>query len=256
MGIPVRIEVFEGPLDLLLHLIDKSKLNIYDIPIAEITDQYLTYIHTMEIGKLDVMSEFIEMAAILINIKSKMLLPEEPKEDKEELDPRQVLVDRLIEYKKFKLMAQQFRGYQADANKIFYKDASIPDEVALFVPEMDPMTFMGDLDINRLFAVFQSVMKKKVDKIDPIRSKFGDIQKETYSVDDKIKYITLLGMQYKKMVFRQLLDAQSGRTEVVVTFLAILELMKTGLIKIVQESIFDEIQIKFIGSEEHGNFEN
>ena len=100
MGIPVKLEAFEGPLDLLLHLIDKNKINIYDIPIVQITEQYMEYIRQMERKKLDIMSEFLVMAATLLRIKSEMLLPREIKEDGEIVDPRQELVERLLEYKR------------------------------------------------------------------------------------------------------------------------------------------------------------
>ena len=106
MGIPVKLEAFEGPLDLLLHLIDKNKINIYDIPIVQITEQYMEYIRQMERKKLDIMSEFLVMAATLLRIKSEMLLPREIKEDGEIVDPRQELVERLLEYKMYKYISQ------------------------------------------------------------------------------------------------------------------------------------------------------
>ena len=105
MGIPVKLQVFEGPLDLLLHLIDKNKINIYDIPIVQITEQYMEYIHQMEKQDLNIMSEFLLMAATLINIKSKMLLPKEVNEDGDEIDPREELVQKLLEYKMYKYIS-------------------------------------------------------------------------------------------------------------------------------------------------------
>src|SRR5690554_5085455 len=117
MSIPVKLEAFEGPLDLLLHLIDKNKINIYDIPIVEITEQYLEYIKQMESKNLEIMSEFLVMAATLINIKSRMLLPSKVEEDEEEIDPRQELVERLLQYKMFKYMAEQLKDKQEDASR-------------------------------------------------------------------------------------------------------------------------------------------
>ena len=105
MGIPVKLQVFEGPLDLLLHLIDKNNINIYDIPIVQITEQYMEYIHQMEKQDLNIMSEFLLMAATLINIKSKMLLPKEVNEDGDEIDPREELVQTLLEYKMYKYIS-------------------------------------------------------------------------------------------------------------------------------------------------------
>lgn len=107
MGIPVKLQVFEGPLDLLLHLIDVNKVNIYDIPIVEITAQYMEYIHEMQRQDLDIVSEFLVMAATLLDIKSKMLLPREVDEDGEEIDPRQELVEKLLEYKMYKYMSYE-----------------------------------------------------------------------------------------------------------------------------------------------------
>lgn len=249
MSIPVKINVFEGPLDLLLHLIDKNKLNIYDIPILEITDQYLEYIHLMETDKMEVMSEFIEMAAILINIKSKMLLPEDEAEELVVTDPRQELIARLIEYKKYKLIASQLKGMQAEALKVVFKDPSIPEEVAAYLPIANPELLMADIDFSKLYSVFKSVMKKKIDKIDPIRSQFGDIKKEEFTVQDKINIILAIKNQFKHFSFKDLLQEQEGKVAMIVTFLAILELMKMGTIKIIQDVLFDDIIIEFVGRE-------
>ena len=115
MGIPVKLEAFEGPLDLLLHLIEKNKINIYDIPIVEITDQYMEYIRQMKTESLDVMSEFLVMAATLLDIKSRMLLPPEVTEEGEEIDPREELVEKLLEYKMYKYMSFELRDRQEEA---------------------------------------------------------------------------------------------------------------------------------------------
>ena len=128
MGIPVKLQAFEGPLDLLLHLIDKNKINIYDIPIVEITDQYLAYIEEMQRQDLNVMSEFLVMAATLIDIKSKMLLPPEVDEEGEELDPREELVQKLLEYKMYKYMSYELRDREEDAAYHLYKKEDIPIE--------------------------------------------------------------------------------------------------------------------------------
>ena len=126
MAIPVKLNVFEGPLDLLLHLIDKNKIDIYDIPIVEITDQYMEYIHSMEKEDLGVMSEFMVMAATLLDIKCKMLLPKEVNEEGEEEDPRQELVEQLLEYKMYKYMSFELRDMELDAAKSFYREKDLP----------------------------------------------------------------------------------------------------------------------------------
>ena len=137
MGIPVKLQAFEGPLDLLLHLIEKNKVNIYDIPIVEITRQYLEYVNQMDRQDLDVVSEFLVMAATLIDIKSRMLLPKEVKEDGEEVDPRAELVEKLLEYKMYKYMSYELRDREQEAELAMYKFPTIPEEVAAYEPPVD-----------------------------------------------------------------------------------------------------------------------
>ena len=132
MAIPVKLEVFEGPLDLLLHLIDKNKVDIYDIPIVEITEQYLDYIKQMENRDMNVMSEFLVMAATLIDIKCRMLLPKEVNEEGEEEDPRAELVQKLLEYKMYKYMSFELRDRQVDAARNLYREQKLPPEVASY----------------------------------------------------------------------------------------------------------------------------
>ena len=126
MAIPVKLEVFEGPLDLLLHLIDKNKVDIYDIPIVEITEQYLDYIRQMESRDMNVMSEFLVMAATLIDIKCRMLLPKEVNEEGEEEDPRAELVQKLLEYKMYKYMSYELKDRQMDAALTLFKGKTLP----------------------------------------------------------------------------------------------------------------------------------
>ena len=126
MAIPVKINVFEGPLDLLLHLIEKNKIDIYDIPIVEITDQYMEYLHSMEKEDLGTMSEFMVMAATLLDIKCKMLLPKETNDEGEEEDPREELVQKLLEYKMYKYMSYELKDYMDNASQIQFSPA--PDQ--------------------------------------------------------------------------------------------------------------------------------
>ena len=129
MGIPVKLEAFEGPLDLLLHLIEKNKIDIYDIPIVEITNQYMDYIRQMQREDLNVMSEFLVMAATLLDIKCRMLLPKEVTEDGEEEDPRQELVEQLLQYKMYKYMAEELKERQTDSDMVLYRGPDVPEEV-------------------------------------------------------------------------------------------------------------------------------
>ena len=235
MEMTVKLQVFEGPLDLLLHLLEKNKVNIYDIPIVEITNQYMEYIAEMKRQDLNVVSEFLVMAATLIDIKSRMLLPAPETEDEEEEDPRAELVQQLLEYKMYKCMAYELRDRQMDAERVLFKEYEEPVNMEELV---------SDVTLARLNEIFKSIMKKQVDKIDPIRSKFGKIEKEEVSLSDKMAYLENYCLTHSRFSFRSLLEAQAGKMEIIVTFLAILELMKTGKIFISQEHTFDDILIQ------------
>ncbi len=249
MAIPVKLEVFEGPLDLLLHLIEKNKIDIYDIPIALITEQYMDYLKEMEKQDLDNMSEFLVMAATLLKIKSRMLLPQEETDEEEPEDPRQELVERLLEYKMYKYMSFELRDRQLDADKMMFKKSTLPPEVADFKEEINLEELIGDLTLSKLNDIFRSVMKKQVDKIDPVRSKFGKIEKEEVNLSQKMRYVQEYGLANKKFSFRKLLEEQHDKMDLIVTFLCILELMKMGRVSIVQEEIFDDIFIEYLAND-------
>ena len=244
MGIPVKLSVFEGPLDLLLHLIDKNKIDIYDIPIVEITNQYLEYIKQMDRQDLNLMSEFMVMAATLLDIKCRMLLPKEVDDEGEEEDPRAELVQQLLEYKMYKYMSYELRERMSQAAKTAYRGNSMPDEVKQFQMPLDLQGMVSNLDLDKLNKIFESVMRRQEDKVDPIRSKFGQIEKEEISLTDKITYVEDYINKNRKFYFRELLEKQSSKLQIVVTFLAILELMKTGAIGISQTELFDDILIE------------
>ncbi|HIV24552.1 MAG TPA: segregation/condensation protein A [Candidatus Scatomonas pullistercoris] len=244
MAIPVKLPVFEGPLDLLLHLIDKNKIDIYDIPIAEITDQYLEYIRQMDHEDMNVTSEFMVMAATLIDIKCRMLLPREVSEEGGEEDPREELVAQLMEYKKYKYVAGELRDRMEEAGQAFYRAQDLPESVRSFRPEVDTKELLQGVTLEELHRVFQEVLKRQEDKIDPIRSRFGHIEKEEVSLPDKMTYVERFAVEKRRFSFRSLLEGQRSRTQVVVTFLAVLELMKTGKIRITQKEIFGEIEIE------------
>lgn len=243
MAIPVKLEVFEGPLDLLLHLIDKNKVDIYDIPIVEITEQYLDYIKQMETDDMNVMSEFLVMAATLIDIKCRMLLPREVDEAGEEEDPRAELVQKLLEYKMYKYMSLELRDRQVDAGKSLYREQKLPPEVALYKPPVNYEELIGDMTLNRLHEIFKSIIRRREDRIDPVRSRYGNIEKEEIDMDQKALFVEAYAREHKSFSFRGLLEKQASRMEIIVTFLVVLEMMKTGKITISQESIFDDIMI-------------
>ena len=243
MGIPVKLQVFEGPLDLLLHLIDKNKVNIYDIPIAMIADQYMEYVNAMEDEDLNVVSEFLVMATTLLDIKSRMLLPKEVNEEGIEEDPRDELVQKLLEYKMYKYMSLELKDREIDASKSMYKVATVPEEVAKYEPPIDLDRLLDGVTLRKLNDIFNMVMKKQEEKVDPIRSKFGKIEKEEVSLPDKIDFVKDYALTHKKFSFRKLLETQHTKMHIIVSFLAILELMKMGIINIVQENTFDDIMI-------------
>lgn len=243
MAIPVKLEVFEGPLDLLLHLIEKNKVDIYDIPIVEITAQYLEYIQAMETEDMNVMSEFLVMAATLLDIKCRMLLPKEINEEGEEEDPRAELVQKLLEYKMYKYMSYELRDRQVDAGRTLFKVMTLPKEIEDYKPPINFDELLGDADLSKLQNLFRTVMRRQEDKIDPVRSTFGKIEKDEIDIEAKSAYIEEYVHAHKTFSFRRLLEKQRNKMELIVTFLVVLEMMKMGLISIVQEEIFDDIMI-------------
>lgn len=243
MGIPVKLEVFEGPLDLLLHLIDKNKVDIYDIPIVEITNQYMEYIRQMQEKDLNVMSEFLLMAATLLDIKCRMLLPAEVNEEGEEEDPRAELVEQLLQYKMYKYMSFELRDRQMDGEMLMFKAATLPEEVKAYETPVDLDELLDGITLAKLNSIFKDVMKKQNDKIDTRHSTFGKIEKEEVTVEEKLEYLDKYITSHKKFSFRDLLKKQKSKTQLVVTFLAILEMMKMGKILVEQENTFDDIVI-------------
>ena len=231
MELEVKLQVFEGPLDLLLHLIEKNKVDIYDIPIVEITEQYLDYVSKMPKDDLDLASEFLVMAATLIDIKSKMLLPKEVDENGEEIDPRAELVEKLIEYKVYKYAAVELRDMQVYAGKSLYKEPTIPDEVAKYAPPVDLDNLLKDVDLEKLNEIFKMVLKRQMEEV---------------SLPEKIDYVANKVKKRKRCSFKQLLEEQSSKMEVIVSFLAVLELIKIGQIEVHQERTFDDIYIDSI----------
>lgn len=243
MAIEVKLQVFEGPLDLLLHLIEKNKVDIYDIPIVEITEQYLEYIRQMEAEDMNVMSEFLLMAATLLDIKCRMLLPREVNEEGEEEDPRTELVEKLLEYKAYKYMSYELKDMQVDAGRSLYRGAVLPEEVAQYRAPVDYEELLSDLTLTKLNDIFRNCLKRQEDKVDPVRSRFGKIEKDEVNIEQKARHVTDYIRTHKRMNFRDLLETQGSRMEIIVTFLVVLELMKTGIVSVEQESIEDDIII-------------
>lgn len=244
MGIPIKLEAFEGPLDLLLFLIEKNKVDIYDIPIVTITEQYLEYIKAMETEDMNVMSEFLLMAATLLDIKARMLLPKDVDEESgEEIDPRAELVQQLLEYKMCKYMAYELKDRQLDASHTYFKPRTLPKEIEDYREPIDLQEVLKDATLGRLQELFNMVMKRQEDKIDPVRSTFGNIKKEEIDMEAKAAYITEYVSSHGPFSFLELLEKQESKAEIIVAFLVILEMIKIGQVTIVQDNIFGDIII-------------
>ena len=252
MAIPVKLPVFEGPLDLLMHLIEKNKIDIYDIPIVEITDQYLEYVRQMDHEDMDVTSEFLVMAATLLDIKSRMLLPREKDEEdsEEEEDPREELVRRLLEYKMYKYLSGELEACREQAGVRYYRTQDLPKEVRSYQPPINYEELLGNTDLKSLEKVFGEVLRRKKSRRDPIRSGFGKIKREEVNIDNKTLYIRAYLQAHPQTDFRALLESQESKEEVIVTFLILLELMKHQKVHIVQDSICGRILIDASASAE------
>ena len=226
------INDFEGPLDLLLHLIKTSKMSIYDIKIEEITRQYVDFINKMKEMNLDVASEYLVMASELIELKSKMLLPK-TEEDEEEEDPREELVNRLLEYQKYKDMVETFRNLETERKDIYTKEPLNFKELSEMNIENDGSVSVEDL----MKALSKFLQRKEAEK--PISTK---ITKKEISVTDRTRDIRNILSTKKKVSFFDLFEIKT-KEYVVVTFLSILEMAKLGEIDIIQENNFNNIVI-------------
>lgn len=253
MGIAVKLQAFEGPLDLLLHLIEKNKVSIYDIPIAEITDQYMAYLHEMKKQDLGVMSEFLLMAATLLNIKSRMLLPKEVNEEGEEEDPRQELVQQLLEYKMYKYISYELKERRQDAAQVLYHKQDLPEEVKAYKQPVSTEELLAGVTLSRMHRIFVDIIRRQNNRIDPIRSTFGTLQKEEVDMDQMREKVAEYLEQHAVCNFRELLLGQATKMQVIIAFLIILEMMKEGVITIVQEESFGEIHIAKNKTDESGS---
>ncbi|MGI5988952.1 MAG: segregation and condensation protein A [Lachnospiraceae bacterium] len=246
MELTFHLAAFDGPLDLLLHLIEKNKVNIYDIPIAMITDQYMEYINAADEEDLDVISEFLVMAATLLDIKARMLLPQEQKTEEDESDPREELVRRLVEYRIAKEAAGDLKEREESAGQVLYRDVPVPCEIAEYQEPVDVKALIGDLTLQKLHEIFVDVCRRQTEKIDPVRSKFGKIVQEKVSMADGAAMVKkkLHGKRYVN--FRDLLNENETKQELIVTFLVVLELIRRGYITAQQEETCGEIQIQVL----------
>ncbi len=231
MAYKVQLEIFEGPLDLLLYLIKKEELDIYDIPITRITAQYLEYLNLMELLDLDIAGDFLVMAATLMHIKSKMLLPPDPTtEEAEELDPRAELVRRLLEYKSIKEAADKLRGFEAGRREFFTR-FGVENEYE------DGEGLLFDDSLFDLISAFSNILK------DLPKDAYHQVMKDEFSVADKVKDIVERLKTQTKIYFRSLFGSAKNKLEVITIFLAVLELVRLKEVQVAQDSPFGEIEI-------------
>lgn len=244
MSIEIKLEAFEGPLDLLLHLISKDEVDIYDIPIVSITHQYLEIIKDIDQMDMDFATEFILMAATLLEIKSKMLLPEKQEMDQFDYvvdDPRQELVKRLVEYKKFKDMANLLREKEGILDEVIFREQ---DDLSVYVRNVPTEILNQSMDQSLLIEAMKRLVQK-MNRFDEARQKyFKGIKRDLFTVEDKISRVRGRLEFEDSFEFNMLFDEYITKEEVVVTFLALLELLKLKEINITQEALFGEIYIQ------------
>lgn len=232
----VKLEVFEGPLDLLLYLVKKDEVDIYDISIERITSQYLEYLEAFEVLHIEIAGEFLVMAANLLYIKSRTLLPKDqqmPDEETEEEDPRWELIRQLIEYRKFKEAASHLRDQEELQAALFPRAVSLDPAHA---PVLDETMMLGDVGIFDLINAFQKALKRL-----PVEEKPGEIREETYTVTDRINHLMHRIDRGVSVRFEELFGEATTRNELVVTFLALLELIRMKQFRVRQEEQFAEI---------------
>ena len=240
----VKVADFEGPFDLLLHLIKKNKMNIYNIEIYKVTNQYLEYLNTRKVMDLEITSEFIVVAATLIEIKSKNLLPkvkvDEEEESEEDIEKR--LMERLIEYKKIKNVSEFFKNKYINAGEVFSKKPEIIEEIK---PEkIDNDDIFKNLTLLDLYNIYNKILetyREKQNKVNVVQKK---IYVDKYKVEDKMEELLERFNSSEVIEFNNLMKESTCKLETVVTFLALLELIKIRTIQVFQDESFSNILIK------------
>lgn len=236
----VKLEIFEGPLDLLLYLIRQEELDIYDIPIARITQQYLEYIELMKALDIELAGEFLVMAATLLKIKSKLLLPRHEDIEGEVEDPRKDLVRQLLEYKKFKEAASRLEDREEVQRLMFPRPKGGYEKPDESVPAEPPAPEVGLLE---LLTAFRQVVER-IDKV-----KLYEIVGEDITIEERIDFILKVVREREQLKFTDLFLSERRKLVMVVTFFALLELIRLGRVRVVQEALFGEIMIRRAGEQ-------
>lgn len=223
----IKLDIFEGPLDLLLYLIKKEHLNIYDIPMVKVVDQYLQFLELMKLLDINVASEYLVMAANLINIKSKMLLPREEEASEPEDDPREELIKRLFEYEKFKEAAEFLRKREQERHKYFRRSSAGPQKAETYI----------EASIFDLINAFKTVLQEVP------RDIFFEVVKDEFTVEEKMHDLLHLLLVKERIALGEIFTSAKNKLEIIVTFLAILELIRLKEIIAVQETLFGPVSI-------------
>jgi len=230
---PVRLENFEGPLDLLLHLIKKNEVNVYDIPIVLITQQYLAYIEVMQELNLDVAGEFLVMAATLIHIKSRMLLPRpDPAQEDPQEDPREALVRRLIEHQRFKAAAELLHERETVRSAQWSRPDAVVTEIAGEAPEPEI-----EVDLFSLMSAFQAVLERARQR------PHVPLPPEQIPIETRIEQLLARLSETEACGFEELFADVQHRSGLIVTFLALLEMIRLKLVRVFQSSAFGPIRV-------------
>ena len=243
MPLSIKVTNFEGPFDLLLHLIKKNEMNIYDINIVEITDQYLEYLKSMKEMDLEVTSEFIVIAATLIEIKSKYLLPKqkEEKSEDEENDVEKELLNKLIEYRKYKAIAGNLKELEQDAGIMISKKPEIIEKDDENIEKID---FLKNITINDLYNLFNNLRQEYINKMNTNNIIDKKILLDEFKIEDKMLELKHMLDSFGKVHFTKLICGYTSKIEIIVTFLAILELIKIRGVRVIQERNFNDIYLE------------
>lgn len=231
----VKLDVFEGPLDLLLHLIKSEEMDIHDIQIAQITDRYLEYVNLMEQLDLDVASDFLVMAATLLHIKSQSILPQTVPSQDNPIGNQEQLVQQLLEYKRYKEAAQVLDVYAERRTSIFNRSANIHSEL------QDTRTYEIKATLFDLLTAFKNI-NDRISHVEPDED-IQTVEEETFTVEEKISLIENQLEASDQLLFEDLFPFTSSKINLIVTFLAVLELIRTGKIVTVQTGLFESIYI-------------
>jgi segregation and condensation protein A len=235
MSYKIKLDIFEGPLDLLLYLIKKNDVDITDIPISEITEQYMQYIAMMKMLDLDIVGDFLVMAATLMHIKSKMLLPPDPDTvEEQEEDPRDELARRLLEYKRFKEIAEELQSKEMFRKDLFARNI---DEEALNQLKSDSKEVYFEASLFDLITALSDALRKVPEEV------IHEVMKEEFTVDQKIHDILHLLLDKSTVMLNELFSKARIKSEAIVIFLAVLELIRLKEIKVVQKRRFGDIEV-------------